>query len=65
MDVFVQCDIVDRSRHGIHKVVKVYGEEVYIFLNISKRLHCENIFKAPLLILLIIKVDYYHLNALY
>ncbi len=25
MDVFVQCDIVDRSGHGVPKVVKVYG----------------------------------------
>lgn len=32
MDVFVQCDIVDRSGHGVPKVVKAYGREAFRFL---------------------------------
>ena len=35
MDVFVQCDIVDRSGHGVPKVVKAYGREAFRFLGVG------------------------------
>lgn len=35
MDVFVQCGIVDRSRHGVPKVVKTYGREAFKFLGVG------------------------------
>ena len=35
MDVFVQCDIVDRSVHGVPKVVKAYGKEAFRFLGVG------------------------------
>lgn len=35
MDVFVQCGIVDRSGHGVPKVVKVYGREAFKFLGVG------------------------------
>lgn len=34
MDIFVQCGIVDRSGHGVPKVVKTYGREVFEFLSV-------------------------------
>lgn len=35
MDIFVQCGIVDRSGHGVPKVVKAYGREVFEFLSVG------------------------------
>ena len=35
MDIFVQCDIVDRSGHGVPKVVKAYGREAFRFLGVG------------------------------
>ena len=35
MDIFVQCGIVDRSGHGVPKVVKTYGREVFEFLSVG------------------------------
>ena len=35
MDVFVQCDIVDRSGHGVPKVVKTYGRGAFRFLGVG------------------------------
>lgn len=35
MDVFVQCGIVDRSGHGVPKVVKAYGRESFKFLGVG------------------------------
>ena len=34
-DIFVQCGIVDRSGHGVPKVVKTYGREVFEFLSVG------------------------------
>ncbi len=34
MDIFVQCGIVDRSGHGVLKVVKAYGREAFKFLGV-------------------------------
>lgn len=31
---FVQCGIVDRSGHGVSKIVKVYSREVLKFLGV-------------------------------
>ena len=35
MDIFVQCGIVDRSGHGVPKVVKTYGRGVFEFLSVG------------------------------
>ena len=35
MDIFVQCGTVDRSGHGVPKVVKAYGREVFEFLSVG------------------------------
>lgn len=35
MDIFVQCDIVDRSGHGVPKVVNAYGREAFKFLGVG------------------------------
>ena len=35
MDAFAQCGIVDRSGHGVPKVVKAYGKEAFKFLGVG------------------------------
>ena len=35
MDIFVQCDIVDRSGHGVPKVVNAYGRKAFKFLGVG------------------------------
>ena len=35
MDIFVQCDIGDRSGHGVPKVIEAYGRDAFKFLGVG------------------------------